>query len=430
MKNATLFLFLLIVIFIVGIYIHNLQSNSSKKSSSTLFTFGTNHAGQLGVSPDKIKSGFHTIPFKTGIKKTGAGRNFSAVVTTDGSLYTWGGNDWGQLGMKTPVTYNAPPLLNTHLSSVDDIAVSNNHAVALKNDGTVWTFGSNFSGQLGNGTNENSPVPIQVKKINNVKAVAAGYKFSIAIKKDGTLWGWGASCNAETKKNALIWWQNLGGDMTNEEGGYYDPLSDSLVYYDKNEYCINEEIVGILSKIPVQIKNISGVETASAGYGHVLALKKDGTVWSFGCNTFGQLGNREAVNKKPNAIPQKIDELKDIIEVSAGYRHSLALQKDGTVWGWGLNSHGQLGNSTTQSTPRPVKLPVRNVTHIIAGYDYSLVVKKDGTIWGWGLNKQRWFKNSDQEYVTHEEPMKQLKNVSFLSAGGAHVVGIQTADNH
>lgn len=421
---------LLSVSVVVYFSINNLRSFFSSKSPSTyssnekIIAIGNNNNGQLGISPNDQASGVHTIENPSDVAEIATGRNFSAARTGSGKVYLWGGNDWGQLGFKTDLIRQDTPYENKELSGVKRIALSNNHALALKNDGTVWSFGSNFSGQLGTGDNIDQKTPVRVKNIDDIATIAAGYKFSVAVKNDGTVWAWGASCDSSQKRDSELWWKNVMGNMTNLEGGYYDPNSDALATYDKNEYCINEDVVGILSKVPIEMENLKDIIYVSAGYGHVLALTNDGAVWSFGCDSYKQLG-REIKNKSDAATPARINALLDISEVAAGYRHSLALAKDGTLWGWGENSHGQLGDGTTENRKDPIKINVDHVTQIVAGYDYSLVLKDDGTVWGWGRNVSQWFGDSTVEFVTEPVQIKELSHVTQLASGGAHILVLE-----
>lgn len=397
-------------------------SSNSSKSFSHIVGLGENNAGQLGISPNDLDEGTYTVSNLENISQIAAGRNFSLAKTKSGDVYVWGGNDWGQLGMGKDETRIDTPTNNAQLMHIKKIAASNNHVLAVSENGHVFSFGSNFSGQLGTGDNTNSNVPIEVKGLDQIKDVAAGYKFSLALKDDGSVWGWGAMCSDTQKKESEKWWKTVMSTEEKEDEGYYDPNSDSLSLHDKNEYCINEDIVGILSRIPVQIKNLKNIVQISAGYGHVLALDEDGVVWSFGCNTFNQLG-RITKEKIQNTTPTKVEGLPKIKLVSAGYRHSLAVSEDGTVWSWGLNSHGQLGSETkdpTQSTP--VSVAIHDVVQIVAGYDYSLSVKKDGSVWGWGMNIEEWFAKDDVEFVKSPVQLPSLSRASQIASGGAHIL--------
>jgi alpha-tubulin suppressor-like RCC1 family protein len=423
-KNKLLIGICLIVLFLLVI---NSKKNISstpdtQKSSSQIVGLGENNTGQLGISPNDLDEGTYTISDIKKVSQIAAGRNFSLARTEDGNVYVWGGNDWGQLGLGKSESRVDGPTNNTELTHIKKIAASNNHALALSEDGHVLTFGSNFSGQLGTGDNTDSNTPVAVSGIDSVKDIAAGYKFSLALKNDGTVWGWGAKCSDAQEKISEQWWKTVIGKTEEAEDGYYDPTSDALSIHDKNEYCINEDIVGILSRTPVAIKGLSNITQISAGYGHVLALDSDGNVWSFGCNTFHQLG-RITKKASDNTTPQIVKGLPKIKMVSAGYRHSLVVADDGSVWSWGLNTHGQLGTDSKDTMQiTPVNVSLDNVFQIVAGYDYSLVVKKDGSVWGWGMNIEEWFADDTVKFAKTPVNVEKLKNVTQIAGGGAHIL--------
>jgi alpha-tubulin suppressor-like RCC1 family protein len=205
------------------------------------------------------------------------------------------------------------------------------HSLVLKNDGTVWASGYNVDGELGNGTNTNSNIYVQVNFLTGVKAIAAGGYHSLAVK-NGYVWSWGGNGVGQL---------GIG--------------------------------TGAGSNIPVPVQCIKDIIAVSAGQYNSLALKNDGTVWIWGSGG----GN----------IPVLVDSLSAITAISTGWWHSLSLKNDGTVWAWGENSDGQLGNGSYSSSYNPVPAPVNGLTDIIeiaAAEKYSLALKNDGTVWTWG----------------------------------------------
>ena len=196
----------------------------------------------------------------------------------------------------------------------------------LKKDGTVWTWGNNGVGQLGDGTSVTKAYPVQVFAgeendsstgyLNNIIQISAGSNYVIALKKDGTVFTWG---------------QNIYGQLGNGSS--------------------------VNSMLPVQVKSADGnsfltdIVQISAGYVHSMALKKDGTVWTWGRNDGGQLGNNNTSNK---SLPVQVkggasgsEYLTDVVQVTAGNWHSMALKANGTVYAWGWGQYGQLGNGYT-----------------------------------------------------------------------------------
>ena len=161
----------------------------------------------------------------------------------------------------------------------------------------------------------------------------------------------------------------------------------------------------------------------SAGYSHTLAVKNDGSLWSWGENHYGQLGNGTTVHMSiPNSIPEKI--MNDVISVSAGQRYSLAINTDGSLWAWGLNSHGQLGDGTITDRHVPVKI-MDNVVFISAGYraDHTLAVKTDGSLWAWGRNDDGQI--GDGTTTDRYKPVKIMDGVISAASGTAYSMAIK-----
>jgi alpha-tubulin suppressor-like RCC1 family protein len=250
-------------------------------------------------------------------------------------LLACGGGGGG--GTSTPPPAPPPP------SPKIGVAAGAAHALALKANGTVWSWGSNFYGQLGDGTKTNRSTPAQVPGLSSVVAINATINSSSsALKSDGTVWSWGRN-----DSNQL-------GDGT-----------------------------GIDRVSPTQVTGLSGVTAIAAGNFHTLALKSDGTVWAWGTNGNGQLGDGTTVSK---STPVQVSGLSNVIAIEAGWFFSVALKADGTVWAWGSGSDGEIGNGTTPgtlSTPTQA-IGLNGITHISAGVSHALARKSDGTVWAWG----------------------------------------------
>jgi alpha-tubulin suppressor-like RCC1 family protein len=199
------------------------------------------------------------------------------------------------------------------VKGITAITRGNWHSLALTSDGTVWAWGRNSWGQLGNGTWNNSNVPVQVSGLTGITAIAAGAAYSLALKSDGTVWTWGDNGDGQLGNRT---WDN--------------------------------------SNLPVQVSGLTGITTIAAGDSHSLALKNDGTVWAWGYNRHGQLGN--GTNKDSN-VPVQVSGLTGITAISAaGDSHSIALKNDGTIWAWGDNGDGELGNGTNKDSNVPVQV--------------------------------------------------------------------------
>lgn len=303
-----------------------------------------------------------------------AGRDHTLARKVDGTLWAWGANGNGQLGDGS----STPRLLPSQVGSAADwavIAAGDAFSVAIKSDGTLWSWGRNDSGQLGLGSVVDQPLPAQVGTDNDWRAVQAGAAFVLALKTDGTLWAWGANGNGQ-----------LGNNSTTN------------------------------SPLPVAIGTGTDWSAIAAGYDHAVGLKNNGTLWAWGGNSSGQLGQGTTTD---SSIPLQVPGT-DWSAVSAGGSslayfdtfavphvggHTLALKSDGTLWAWGENIFGQLGDGTDFNTgwsgagtypltgyvtfDRVSPLQIGTDTdwaRISAGAGHSVALKNDGTLWAWGLN--------------------------------------------
>src|SRR6185369_5855475 len=228
---------------------------------------------------------------------------------------------------------------------LSQVAAGNVHTVALQNDGTVWAWGSNGLGQLGDGSKTPRTTPVQVTGLTGITAIAAGSAHTIALKNDGTVWAWG-----ENSKGEL-------GDGTTSG----NPIDRTT---------------------PEQVVGLNHIINISAGFLYTLALKDDGTVWAWGANWYGQLGNGTNINQYTTS-PNMVIGLTGVTAIAAGYAHAVALKNDGTVWAWGLNSFSPdaLGDGT------PVQVTGLTGVTAVAAHRLNVARKDDGTVWTWGSNE-------------------------------------------
>lgn len=276
-----------------------------------------------------------------------------------GPALAWGTNGFGQLGDGTYASRTTPVAVNG-LTTVTGIAAGSTHALGVKSDGTVWAWGDNAKGQLGNGTLIGRSSPVRVTGLTGVAAVAAGGAHSLALKADGSVVAWG----------------------DNSEG----QLGDGTYTRRTTPVTVTGLSVGTVSAV-------------SAGVGHSLALRKDGTVVAWGYNLFGQLGDGTITARAAPVLVRQATgtPLTGVTAIAAGGDHSLAIGTDGAVLAWGDNSFGEVGDDTTENRANPTSVVVKppgaifpvelmGATAVAAGRDHSLALTSDGAIYAWGNN--------------------------------------------
>jgi len=292
---------------------------------------------------------------------------------TPGAPWAWGDNSFFQLDDWTTVNRHTPVPMRDFPEGVTALAGGDNHTLALKADGTVWAWGYNFEGAVGNGRRNDVMSPTQV--FAGAVAIAAGMDHSLARKADGTVWAWG-----------------------NNDGGN---LGDGT---------------RLRRTSPVQVRDLNGVTAIAAGWVHSLALK-DGTVWAWGDNDDGQLGDG---TRTLRTSPVQVNNLTAVRAIAAGWHHNLALREDGTVWAWGDNANGDLGDGTMTVRTTPVQVGnLSGVTAITAGASHSLALKADGTVWAWGY-KLMGSTLDPQNISTTPVQVPELSEVTAIAAGHIH----------
>ncbi|MFL5352434.1 RCC1 domain-containing protein [Archangium sp.] len=306
---------------------------------------------------------------------------FSLELRQDGTVWGWGTNQRGQLGDGTTLQRNTPVRV-MGLDNVESIAAADRHSLVLKKDGTVWAWGGNDFGQLGDGSFTDRYTPVQVVGLTGVVAIAAGGVQSLALKQDGTVWAWGYNGTGALGDGTTI---------------------------DRNT--------------PVQVVGLTGVVAIAEGDTDSLAVRSDGSVWAWGYNYFGELGDGTTSMR---TTPVQVSGLTGVVAVSVGNTHSMALKLDGTVWAWGSNGDGSLGDGTTIQRTTPVQvLGLSGVTAIDAGVGFSLVLKQDGTAWAWGYNG--WAQLGDGTTTRRMTPVQVpgLSGVATISTGAAHSLALK-----
>ena len=266
------------------------------------------------------------------------------ALKNNGSLWSWGNNFYGQLGDGTVTERLSPVSVSGGGTNWLAISAGGYHSIALKTDGSMWSWGMNGSGQLGIGTTTSKSSPVSVLGGNSWVKLSAGDYHNAAIKTDGTLWTWGYNDRGQ-----------LGDGVGNT---YYSPITTAGGGTNWNQ--------------------------VSAGKSFTAAIKTDGTLWTWGWNTYGGLGDNTDTNRYSPVTTAGGGTTWS--QVSAGTYHMTAIKTDGTLWTWGFNLYGQLGDGTKTSRRSPVTTAGGGTDwySVSSGADFVAAIKTDGTLWTWG----------------------------------------------
>ncbi len=321
-----------------------------------------------------------------------AGSNHTLALKSDGTLWAWGYNYYGQLGDGTANSSYWPSQVGA-LNNWESIFSGFGNSFAITNNGILWGWGDNGLGQLGDGTTTDKYAPIQIGTSNIWNSISNVTLHTLAIKNNGTLWAWGGNSSGQLGDGTTVFKQTptqigSSADWATISTGYNNSLAikndGTLWAWGYNFYGQLGDGTTTDKNAPIQIGSSADWATISTGYEHSLAIKNDGTLWAWGYNYNGQLGDGTTKNKKS---PVQIGTSNNWSYISAGYLHSLAIKNDGTLWAWGRNNHGQLGDGTTINKNSPTQIgSSNNWTSIYAGGYHSLAIKSDGTLWAWGTN--------------------------------------------
>jgi len=410
------------------------------KRDGSLWAWGRNNSGQLGDGTNNDALVPIRIGTDTDWSMVAAGHSHSVAIKTDGSLWAWGANNYGQLGNGTASNSLVPVRIGTE-NNWAKVSAGSAHTVAIKTDGSLWAWGQNSYGQLGDGTTSTRYSPVRIGTDNDWVAVACGWFHTLALKSDGTLWSWGYNSYGQlgrqsTSQNFCIPVQI--GTETNWNkiaAGWYHSVAiktSGLLYsWGANDY-------GQLGKgdtqprsTPETVNGDTNWQLVEAGWAHTLAIKTDGTLWAWGNNTYGQLGvsdevNSETMNKKPNRVGLE----NNWVAIAAGGQHSLGLRYDGTngtLWSWGSNAYGQLGDGTKTSHSTPQQVGVATDWKSMgAGSSHAAGIKLDGSLWLWGENFSGQLGDGSTVSKGTPGPIFPEKTWSIVALGTNHTLGIAT----
>lgn len=311
----------------------------------------------------------HGVAYQDNYQRVTSGYNHYLEIK-NGKLYSSGLNTNGQLGLGTTDNETEPTQVGTDQNWVA-ISAGESFSIGIKADGTLWAWGKNTDGQLGDGTTTQSNTPLQIGSEKWI-SVSAGSNYVLAIQAGGTLWAWGG---------------NMQGQLGNGT----------------NNYTANST--------PIQIGTETTWSKISAGYWHSLALKADGTLWAWGGNHMGQLGDG-TTSFTANPTPVQIGSDSDWKTISTGGFFSTAIKANGTLWAWGDNYYGQVGNGSTNSQTSPLQIGTDTWKSVFAGRNHALAIQPNGSVWVWGDEL-----GSEASMSTEPSEKSELYGIVQVTAG-------------
>ena len=379
------------------------------KTDGTLWTWGNNaygltRSGQLGIGESTVERSTPVTTFAGGStwKQVSVGYYHSAAVKTDGTLWTWGNGGSGRLGNNLTTIRSTPVTTFAGGTTWKQVACGSNHTAAIKTDGTLWTWGSGLNARLGANNTNNSNTPITTFAGGTTwKHVSAGDTHTAAIKTDGTLWIWGSNLNVQLGINQSSSITRSTPVTTFAGGTTWSQVSCGVLHtaavktdgtlwtwgYTGGGRLGNTIATGSRSTPVTTFSGGTNWKQVSCGVLHTAAVKTDGTLWTWGFGTSGQLGNAQITNKSTPVTTFAGGTTWK--QVAAGDTHTIALRDDGTtkeLFSFGNNVRGQLGSSVANNVPGQVFSYTNNWKQVASGGRYMAAVKTDATLWVWGRN--------------------------------------------
>ena len=358
----------------------------------TLWSWGRNTYGEAGIGSVVVNSS----PVQVGSLETWlVGTNSVAAsnrmfVKGDNTLWAWGKNDSGQLGLSDAI-YRSSPVQVGSLTDWAFVQSDGGSAAAIKTDGTLWTWGSNSAGKLGRlsyggiGWGKASSSPVQVGSLTDWSTLTFASQCILAIKTDGTLWAWGSGSNGKLGVGSTISYSS-----------------------------------------PIQVGGLTTWANITGGDSHVLGITTGGTLFAWGKNTDGQLGLGDVVLR---SSPVQVGSLATWASASLdgrGTRMSSALTTTGKIYTWGKNNNGQLGLGDTVYRSSPVQVgSVDTWKKISAGSHIAGAIKEDGTLWTWGRGLLGGLAHSTT-IISCSAPTQVGSSTDWISIGMGDSSGIAT----
>ena len=370
--------------------------------NAAAWTWGKNNYGQLGLNI-RLDAGFNEIHRSSPSSVVGglsdwtqieAGTATTMALRANGTIWGWGTGTSAIIGDNTNISRSSPVSIVGGFTDWIEVSTTNRHTLAIRANGTAWGWGQNYFGRLGDGTTiyRSSPVSV-VGGFTDWVQIATGWEGSAGLRANGTAWGWGFNGSGR-----------LGdGTYTNRSS----PVS----------------VVG----------GISNWSKISRRANHVLAIRANGQLWAWGTGHLGKLGNGSTNDvTSPSSV---LGGFTDWIQISAGYMHSLAIRSNGTAWAWGQNRYSQLGINNnvdaSYTSPRSIVGGFTDWVQVSAGEKHSLGIRANGTAWGWGYTNNGRVGNNSSSFSTSTGVSSPVSVVGGftdwvqISAGGSHSAGLR-----
>ncbi len=337
------------------------------------------------------------LPYKIEFVKMDADFYLTMAIDSEGYLWGWGHSNHTVFGDNSTKASSVPKKINSTMK-FKDVAVSDTHILAIDENDYLYAWGGNDEGELGIGSISTEDIiqPQKIKGNTKFTKVYCDRNSSMAIDIDGNLWSWGSRLGRLGLEN------------------------------------ITEDVL-----TPQKVSETIKFSKVSIGTGlHRLALDREGNLYSWGYNNFGQLGNGESNSLRDVNVPTKIMNGTKFKEIETGTLYSMAIDVSGNIWTWGANSTGQLGNGTNESTNIPTQITTGKVFNKISSgatgltsNEASYAIDSEGHLWSWGNNEHYTLGNGTTERTL--EPTKVMEQITFkeITAGQLYAIGIDTNGN-
>ncbi|MCA1964298.1 MAG: choice-of-anchor D domain-containing protein, partial [Prosthecobacter sp.] len=405
-------------------------------TDGTLWTWGLNSSSQLGDGTTTTRSTPTQVGTATNWTRVACGGSFTAALRADGTLWAWGLNSSGQLGLGDSTTRTVPTQVGT-ATDWQAIACGFNYMLAQKTNGQLWAWGSGTSGQLGTGNTSSSNVPVLASTDTDWVSFSCGSFTSVARKTDGSLWCWGGNFSGQlgdgtltnrTRPQRFATGTNWVDICASYSLGHIAALrADGMVW-------VAGETQGMSGLSPRSLTWATSSSSAAwlslSGSGdHFMALRADGTLWGWGYGGRGSFGNGSTSDLR---VLTQIGTENQWAQVSAGSHfvfanNTLAVKKNGTLWGAGANSNSSLGNGNSTQQNSFVQIgTATNWKQVACGQNHGAAVRTDGTLWTWGLNSSGQLGLGDTTTRTSPVQVGTATDWAFVACGYSHTIAIKT----